>query len=458
MIADSQHLGAVLLHQEASELVADFSIAPRSEHLAWTRLFHDKKLPCNPILCHGRIFVLTETDNDKYTVIELTLEGQELRTIVPEQGASIRQLVVAQGRIYVSYLEQTTPRIRVLSSNGDDLGFVDTPSGGSVQLLMNYSETESDCLYTYESFDKDLSILEYIAKTGSSRLWHQRPSATIRRDFNVRNVTFRSKDDTSVPLTLVSFDVAKQNRPRPVIMTTYGGFGVSLTPQFSVLVAMMMEHGAVFALPHVRGGGEYGKPWHDSGRARNRQNSADDFIAAAEWLCERHVTTPKQIAAFGGSNSGLLVGAALTQRPELFGAVLCIAPLLDMVRYESFDQAVKWRREYGTINDPEDFRALHAFSPYHRVGDDIDYPSALFVTGDKDDRCNPAHARKMAARLQDRNAQKAPVIVDHSEQRGHSPVLPLSVRVDALARRVAFLCNELRIIPTKEGLHEALHP
>jgi prolyl oligopeptidase len=241
-------------------------------------------------------------------------------------------------------------------------------------------------------------------------------------------------------------------------MTSYGGFGVSATPLFSVLVAIMMELGAMFAIPHIRGGGEGGKQWHDAGRARNRQLSFDDFIATAAWLCQQGLTTPDQIGIFGGSNSGLLVAAAMTQRPDLFGVVLCIAPLLDMVRYELFDHAVKWRQEYGTVEDPEDFRALYAYSPYHNIAEDLNYPAILFVTGDKDDRCNPAHVRKMAARLQGRSAQQSPVVVDYSEERGHSPVLPLSVRIPALAHRVAFLCRELHIPVVSGGFDETPCP
>lgn len=171
----------------------------------------------------------------------------------------------------------------------------------------------------------------------------------------------------------------------------------------------------------------------------------DDFIAAAVWLCSEGITSPSQLAIFGGSNSGLLVCAAMTQRPDLFRAVLCIAPLLDMVRYECFDNAARWRTEYGTVEDPDDFRALLAYSPYHRVEETVNYPATLFVTGDKDDRCNPAHVRKMAAKLQNCTAQQNPILVDYSEQRGHVPALPLSVRIDALARRIAFLCRELSL-------------
>jgi prolyl oligopeptidase len=237
-------------------------------------------------------------------------------------------------------------------------------------------------------------------------------------------------------------------------MTSYGGFCMPVTPQYSVLALIMMEFGAVFALPHIRGGGDFGRSWHDAGRARNRPTAISDFIAAAEWLCAVGITVPDKLAIFGGSNSGLLVGAAMTQRPHLFRAVLSIAPLLDMVRYERFDQAVKWQREYGSVEIREDFHALYAYSPYHHIEESVDYPATLFVSGDNDDRCNPAHVRKMAAYLQDRPAQSNPILVDHSAERGHSPMLPLSIRIDALARRLAFLCVELGIEVSKEGSHE----
>jgi prolyl oligopeptidase len=223
-----------------------------------------------------------------------------------------------------------------------------------------------------------------------------------------------------------------------------------MTPKFSVLVTVMLQLGAIFALPNIRGGSEFGKAWHEAARTRNRQVAFDDFIAAADWLCVQGITKPQLLAIFGGSNSGLLVGAAMTQRPDLFRAVLCIAPLLDMIRYEHFDSARTWRREYGTIEDRQDFLSLHAYSPYQRVRYDVNYPSTLFVSGDKDDRCNPAHVRKMAALLQNRSSQSNPILVDYSQLRGHSPMLPLSVRIEALARRIAFICHELGIdIPSE---------
>jgi prolyl oligopeptidase len=213
----------------------------------------------------------------------------------------------------------------------------------------------------------------------------------------------------------------------------------------------MMDFGATFALPQIRGGGEFGNAWHNAARGRNRQIAFEDFLAAAEWLCSEGLTTAKKLAIFGGSNSGLLVAAAMTQKPDLFRAVVCIAPLLDMVRYERFDRAAKWKLEYGTVADKDDFHVLHSYSPYHRIKEAVEYPAILFVAGDKDDRCNPAHVRKMAARMQECAAQTHPVLVDYSVERGHYPVLPLSIRIEALVRRIAFLCRELKISVVTAG-------
>jgi prolyl oligopeptidase len=219
-----------------------------------------------------------------------------------------------------------------------------------------------------------------------------------------------------------------------------------MTPQFSVFVAVMLALGAVFAIPSIRGGSEFGKEWYEAARSKNRQVAFDDFIAGAQWLCDQQITTHEQLAIFGGSNSGLLVGVAMTQRPDLFRAVLCIAPLLDMVRYERFDEARKWRFEYGTVEERDEFASLYAYSPYHHVQEALNYPATLFVAGDKDTRCNPAHVRKMAALLQGRSAQSSAILVDYTSERGHSATLPLNVRIDALTRRVAFVCSELGIL------------
>lgn len=229
----------------------------------------------------------------------------------------------------------------------------------------------------------------------------------------------------------------------PTIMTSYGGYGVSMTPQFSVFVAFLVEHGCLFALPNIRGGSEFGGEWHNAAKRRNRQTAYDDFLCAAAWLIDTGRTRSERLAIFGGSNSGLLTGAALTQRPDLFRAVVCMVPMLDMLRYHLFDNAHVWRDEFGTADDPDDFVALANYSPYHQVRPGVAYPATMIVSGDADRNCNPLHARKMTARLQAANVSGRPILLDYSRFRGHSPVLPLSERIEALTDRMAFLCDQL---------------
>jgi prolyl oligopeptidase len=244
-------------------------------------------------------------------------------------------------------------------------------------------------------------------------------------------------------------DANKRLGDRVVLMTSYGGFGVSQTPKYSPLVEIMLGLDVVVTIPHIRGGGEFGEEWHTAGRRRQRQISFDDFISGAEWLCKGGITAPRKLGIYGGSNAGLLVAAVMTQRPDLMQAVLCIAPLLDMIRYERFDRAARWKDEYGTVEDADDFFSLYRFSPYHQVLERVNYPSTLFVSGDQDDRCNPAHARKMTARLQNRPSQTNPILLDYSKERGHAAAMPLSFRVDALTLRLAFLCRELKVTVTR---------
>ena len=445
LIADHTHLGAIHTRRLDGEGVVDFWIAEQSAPEKWSCIFTNRELPYSPVLRQGRIFALTYEQASNRSLVELDFAGKEIGTVISEQAAMIRQLVVVGDRVFVNCLNRMVPSIEYWSLSGRKLGCIDVPLNGTIQLLPAQSENADSIFYTYESLTQPPAIFEYEICSEKTHLWHRRELPVALPDCPPREAAYPSRDGVVIPITIASHRHSDLERQGPLIMTSYGGFGVPMTPQFSVLVAVMMELGAIFALPHIRGGGEFGKEWHDAARRRNRQTAFDDFIAAAEWLCSKQITTPERFAIFGGSNSGLLVGAAMTQRPDLFRAAMCIAPLLDMVRYELFDQATKWTREYGTVNNPEDFTALHAYSPYHHIAEDIDYPSVLFVSGDKDDRCNPAHVRKMAARLQERDVQRSAVIVDYSVERGHSPVLPLSVRIEAVARRIAFLCRELNM-------------
>jgi prolyl oligopeptidase len=212
-----------------------------------------------------------------------------------------------------------------------------------------------------------------------------------------------------------------------------------------------MEQGLLFAVPALRGGSELGEQWHRAGKREKRQHSFNDFLSAAEWLIQEKRSTSGRIAIGGGSNAGLLVGAAITQRPELFRAAICLGPLLDMARYHLFNFAAGWADEYGSAEDQEDFRSLLSYSPYHHVLDGVAYPAVLLISGDADTRCNPMHARKMVARLHAANTSDHPIVLDYKPTWGHTPVQPLSEKIEALTDRLAFVCHELSIQVHSKG-------
>jgi prolyl oligopeptidase len=450
LIADSVQLGAIWIHEHETELVCDLWVAPRSRDNGWRAVFANRPLPCSPILHQGRIFVLSFENAPNGTLIELTSDGRKEHAVVPERKISPRQVAVINDSFFVCYWESGRSTIRNWTLEGECLGELELPTNGTVQLLPQRGLREQSLFYSHESFASPTSIYELAPEARVSSLWSARPSPLRHEEIHTITRRFQAKDGTEIPITLVARMGIDISSSHPLLMTSYGGFGIPALPKFSALVAIMIGLGVVFAIPRIRGGGDFGNQWHEAALGKRRQTAFDDFIAATEWLYTQGIASPRRIAIFGGSNSGLLVGVAMTQRPELYRAVLSIAPLLDMVRYEQFDQAAKWRREYGSVENREEFEALHAYSPYHNLQSDIDYPSTLFVAGDRDDRCNPAHVRKMAAALQAREAQHNPILVDYSAERGHAPAMPLTARVDALARRLAFLARELGMaVPTE---------
>jgi prolyl oligopeptidase len=234
---------------------------------------------------------------------------------------------------------------------------------------------------------------------------------------------------------------------RPTLLTGYGGFNESETPYFSSTAVLWAEHGGVFAVPNLRGGGEFGEAWHRAGMLANKQNVFDDFTGAAEWLIANHVTNPDRLAILGGSNGGLLVGAALTQRPQLYRAVVCEYPLLDMLRYQRFLQGPQWVPEYGSADDADQFRVLYAYSPYHHVAAGVRYPSVLFVTGDSDTRVAPLHARKMTALLQSVATPGRPILLHYDTLMGHSGGESTAKAIDDRSLIDAYLFQQLGMDP-----------
>jgi len=437
----------ILVQRVADRMIADWFVRSHDSGAVAKQILTGIHFDFVPQFMGERIFALTDLDAPNLRIVELRWGAEEQATfneIVPSRECLIQQWTVVGDNILVCYLEGTSFRVCVFDCNGNEVSRIPVPEHHTFRLIPG-CYNRGEFLFELESFFESPSLHLYSLSTKQQFNWG--PDAVSLDDvgYAVHLISYESKDGTRIPMSLIGRREVLESKRHPVILTSYGGFRTSMTPLFSVFVTFLMEKGCVFALPNIRGGGEFGAEWHLAARRHRRQRAFGDFIAAADWLLEEGIAAAGKIAIFGGSNSGLLVGAALTQAPGLFRAVVCMAPLLDMVRYHLFDGAGKWIDEYGTAEDPDDFAALWAYSPYHQIRDHTPYPAVMMVSGDADQKCNPLHARKMVARLQTANTSSKPIILDYSKHRGHMPVLPLSVRVQALTDRMAFLCDQLNL-------------
>ncbi len=360
------------------------------------------------------------------------------REVISEGPQVIEEVVATGGRLLVSFLENVRSRLWLYDGRGRRLREIPLPGLGAVNGLEGRWESR-EAFYHFGSFHLPPTIYRVDAPSGEQQVWARREVPVRSEQFQLEQVWFTSKDGTKAPMFLLHRRDLKRDGARPTLLTGYGGFNISLTPAFSEMAVAWAEQGGVFALANLRGGSEFGEAWHRAGMLANKQNVFDDFLAAAEWLIASRYTSPSHLAIYGTSNGGLLVGAAMTQRPDLFAAVVCRYPLLDMLRYHRFLVARYWVSEYGSADDPEQFRYLYAYSPYHRVRKGVRYPAVLLVTGDADTRVAPLHARKMTALLQASTGSGKPVLLRYDTKAGHSPGMPVSKRVEDLADEMAFM-------------------
>ena len=447
IVADGEHLGFLLV-RFAENVTTDFYLWEFDGRAQPQPVIQNANYKFGPLLLKNRhILAITDLDAPNLKIVEVRpTENAEVEfvDIVPSSDVPIQNWVVSGDRIFVAYLPNLQAEIKIFDFAGKSLGHVPVDAWDTVRLVGG-SQDGDEMFLERESFTKPIQTCSYASIKPEIALWASRRVPFDSQRFSQTQAWFPAKDGTQIPMSLVGLREVLVGGPHAAIMTSYGGYGVSMTPQFSVFVAFLMEQGCLFALPNIRGGSEFGSEWHAAAKRRNRQVAFDDFIAAAEWLIQTGRTQPERLAIFGGSNSGLLIGTAMTQRPDLFRAIVCMVPMLDMLRYHLFDNAHIWKDEFGTAENPDDFRALVNYSPYHNVHDGIAYPATMIVSGDSDQNCNPLHARKMTARLQAANASERPIMLDYSRYRGHSPVLPLSDRVEALTDRMAFICDQLQL-------------
>jgi prolyl oligopeptidase len=410
-------------------------------------LVNDVEARFFPEAAAGRIYLHTNWNAPRGRILAVDLERparDAWKEVVPEGSGVIQGLSLAGGRLFVRTLEDVRSRVKIHGPDGAPAGEIAFPTLGTVSGVQGRWGSP-EAFFSFTSFHVPSAIHRYDVRTGSRTDWAVPKVPFDSSRYEVRQEWYTSKDGTRVPMFLVHRKDLPRPGDHPTLLTGYGGFTLSSTPAFAPRAAAWVEQGGVYAVANLRGGGEFGEEWHRAGMLDKKQNVFDDFVAAAEWLVKNGYTSPRRLAISGGSNGGLLVGAAMTQRPDLFAAVVCSYPLLDMVRYHQFLVAGYWVPEYGSSADPGQFRYLHAYSPYHRVKPGTPYPAVLFITGDSDTRVAPLHARKMAALMQSANGSGKPVLLQYDTRAGHSGGKPVARVIEDLRDELSFLYWQLGV-------------
>jgi prolyl oligopeptidase len=366
------------------------------------------------------------------------------REIVPQQKENLRGVSFVGGRLLCQYLSDAKSRVRVFDLEGGEVDEIELPGMGTASGFSGRQE-DRETFYAFDSFTTPTTIYRYDIAAGESTIFRQPQVDFDPALYETRQVFLKSQDGTRVPMFLSYRKGLKLDGDNPTILYGYGGFNIPLTPSFHVTNLVWMEMGGVYASANLRGGGEYGRTWHEAGTKHNKQNVFDDFLAAAEYLIAENITRPEKLAIRGGSNGGLLVGAAMTQRPELFAAALPAVGVMDMLRYHKFTIGWAWVSDYGSSENAEEFRTLIAYSPLHNLRKGVKYPATLITTGDHDDRVVPAHSFKFAATLQEKHAGDAPVLIRIETSGGHGAGTPISKLIEEAADRLAFLSDVLKM-------------
>ncbi len=390
-----------------------------------------------------RFFLMTDYEAPNTRIVEATpgAEPSSWKTIVPEGKDVIDGYSIVGDKLFVSRLHDVKTETSIYSLDGKQTGTLTYPGIGTGTVVYG-RPTQTEGFYTFDSFILPPTIYRYDTKTGRSEVFAAPKVPFDSTQYEVTQVFYKSKDGTQVPM----FIAGKKGLPRDgsarLLMTGYGGFDLAELSTWNPEYAWWMEQGGYFALPNLRGGNEYGEAWHKAAMFENKQNVFDDFAAAAEYLIANKYTSPEHFAIRGRSNGGLLMGAAMTQRPDLFGAIWCGYPLLDMLRYQKFEFGRLWTTEYGNAENPKDFAYIVKYSPYQNVHKGTKYPAIMFFTGDNDTRVDPMNARKMTALMQASSGGDRPILLHYSIKGGHSAGVSMTQLVEDYTDEMAFLWNE----------------
>ncbi len=387
----------------------------------------------------------TDLDAPKYRVIAIDTrmpERAQWREVIPETADTLQSVNLVGNRFICEYLKDARTQVRLYNYDKQAIGEIELPGIGTAYGFGG-KRREKETFYAYNDFARPPTVYRYDIPSGRSEVFREPRVGFDPAEYVTTQVFYSSKDGTQVPMFITHKRGLRHDGRSPCYLYGYGGFNISLTPRFSIPNLVWMEMGGIYAQANLRGGGEYGRAWHDAGRLKNKQNVFDDFISAAEWLIANEYTCREKLAIGGGSNGGLLVGACITQRPDLFGAALPAVGVLDMLRFAEKTIGHAWKSDYGDVSDPEIFRVLRAYSPYHNVKPGTAYPATLVTTGDHDDRVVPAHSFKFAAALQAAHTGADPVLIRIETRAGHGAGKPTQYQIEEAADRWAFLVEAL---------------
>ncbi len=395
----------------------------------------------------GAVFYFT-TDKDaprgRFVAIDTSKRGVEWREIVPQAAETLEGVSYVGGRFLASYLKDAHTQVKVFDKEGKRLSEVAFPGLGTAAGFEG-KPYDAETFYSFTSYTAPPTIYRLDVRTGETHPVFA-PKLTFNpADYTTEQVFYPSRDGTKVPMFISYKRGLQKNGANPTVLYGYGGFSISLTPAFSPANLVWMEMGGIYAVPNLRGGGEYGEDWHLAGTKGRKQNVFDDFIGAAEYLIANKYTSTPKLAIYGGSNGGLLVGACLTQRPDLYGAALPAVGVMDMLRFQRFTIGWGWASDYGSSDNAEDFNWLYAYSPLHHIREGVHYPPTLITTSDHDDRVVPAHSFKFAATLQAAQGGEAPVLIRIETKSGHGGGRPTSKLIEEVADRWAFLDQVLGV-------------
>jgi prolyl oligopeptidase len=417
-----------------------------------TRITTGKNFLYSGSAYNGRLYIVTNEDAPRYRVFVTeagNYERDDWKEIIPQTGSVLQGAAVWGGKLFTQYEQNATSQLKIFDLEGKNVQEVALPGLGTV-FGSDGKWDRDEIFYGFLSFTVPPRVYRYDLKSGATSQWAKVDAPSIDpAAYEVNQEWYHSKDGTRVPMFIVNKKGLKKDGHNPTLFTAYGGFNVSLTPSFSRTAYLWMEHGGVYAVANLRGGAEFGEDWHRAGMLDKKQNVFDDMIAGAEHLIAEKYTDKDHLAIQGGSNGGLLMGAMITQRPELFRAVVCQVPLLDMLRYQNFQIAKLWIPEYGSSDNPEQFKWLYAYSPYHHVKAGTEYPAILFMTADTDTRVDPMHAKKMAAEMQTEakngSSKTRPILLRIESKAGHGAGKPVTKQIEEFTDVYSFLFWQLGV-------------